>query len=77
MNRMSLGYFGGLFDHLGQGRMGVDGGFDFVPGGFEIHGEADLCDHLGALAADNVSADDLAVWLAVENLDETLGLCSR
>jgi len=54
--------------------MGVDGGFDFVPGGFEVHGEADFGDHLGAFAADDVRADDLTVRLAVEDLDEAFGL---
>ena len=53
--------------------MGVDGGFDFVPGGFQIHGEADLGDHLGAFAADDVRANDFTVRLAVEDLDEAFG----
>ena len=76
MNRMPLGDFRRLFDHLGKRRMGVDGGFDFVPGGFEVHGEADLGDHLGAFAADDVGTDDFTVGFAIKNFDEAFGLGS-
>ena len=65
MNRMPRGHFGGFLDHLGQRRMGVDGGFDFVPGGFEVHGEADFGKHLGAFAADDLGTDDFTVGLAL------------
>ena len=47
VDRVPGGDFGGFLHAFAQGRMGVDGGFDFVPGGFEGDGEAELGDHLG------------------------------
>ena len=74
---MALRDFRRFLDHLGQSRMGVDGGFDFVPGGFEVHGEADLGDHFGAFGADHVRANDLTVRFAVDDFDEAFRLTCR
>ena len=71
---MTLGDFGGFFDHLAQRWMRVDGGFDLVPGGFEVHGEADFGDHFGAFATDDVGTDDLAVRFTVDDFDKTFRL---
>ena len=49
----------------------MDGGDKFVVGCLESDGEAQFRDHLGRIRADDVRAQDLAVRLADEQLDES------
>ena len=56
MDRVAFGGEGGLVDHLGHRRMGVDGRVDFLGGEFLVEREAHLGDELGGVLADDVRA---------------------
>ncbi len=73
VDRMAFGHFGSFLDHLRQSWVSVDGGFDLIPCGFEVHGETNLCDQFGALAAHHVCSDDFTVRFTVDDFHEALG----
>lgn len=72
VDRMSFGHFSSFLDHLRESGVSMDGGFDFIPGSLEVHGQANLCDQLRALAAHQVCADDFTVRFTVDDLHKAL-----
>lgn len=73
MDRVAFRREGGLVDDLRHGRVGVDGGVDFVDGEFLIEGEAHFGDEFGGVVTDDVRAEKFAVFLSVEKLGEAFG----
>ena len=74
MDGVAGGDFDGFLDGFAQGGVGVDGGFNFLEGGLEVDGQAELGDHLGGVGADDVGAEDFAVGFTDDELHKTVGL---
>ena len=76
MDRVAFRCERGFVDHFGHGWVGVDGGVDFLDREFLIEGEAHFGDELGGVVADDVCAEEFAVFFSVEEFGETIGFCS-
>src|SRR5260221_12731917 len=68
---------GSLGDGLGQRGVRVNGEVDFFDGEFVRPRDDELMDHLRGVRADDVRAEDLSVFRAADDLDQSVGLAGR
>jgi len=67
---VAFGGVGRFHDCFAEGRVGVDGGTDFLVGRFQSQGQAEFGDHFCGIAADDVGTQQLAVFRAEEKFYE-------
>src|SRR4051794_33954342 len=70
VDQPAVGGAGGLHDRLRQRGMPVDGPRDLAVAALERLGVDELLDELGRARADDVAADQLAVLLVADDLDQ-------
>ena len=70
----AVGVFEGFEDSFGHGRVGVDGVHHDVQGGFQLDGSDAFVDHVGDVCAEHVDAEDFAVLLVADDLNEPVGV---
>lgn len=66
----------GLVNHFRHGWVGVDGRVDFIDREFLIEGETHFRDEFSGVVADDMCAEEFAVFFAVEEFGETFGFRS-
>ena len=70
MDGVADGGFHGFAHSFAESGVGVDGGFDVFPSGFESDGESEFGDHFGGIGADDMGAENFAVRFTDEDFDE-------
>lgn len=73
VDRVAFGGEGGLVDDLGHGRVRVDGRVDVLGGEFLVERQAHFGDEFGGIFTDDVSAQQFAVFFAVEQFGKSFG----
>jgi len=76
VNGVAVCIEGGLVDGLGESWVGVNGGVDVINRGLERKSETHFGDQISGIFTDDVSAENLAVFLAEQDLHEAFGLAA-